>query len=440
MPNPLPSGRLSFEENIGALLEELELAARWDRPSLLLAVHKSKFGQDRAETALEERLAKLGHRVVRITVDKHNSDIPHRIAAQHASPRIVYFVSNLDWGGGEDRRDAYRSLNIYRELFVDQHIRAIFWLTTSEAANLARFAPDFWAFRHRVIEFTGERIPHQVSLPAGVLLWELQSAVDPYDTLEARIAVREQLLARLPLNNEARSARIDLLNNLGCLYWLKGDSSRASELLAEGLRLAGTELGGQMRASLLNGQAVIAYEAGQYQRAVELLQSALRDGPDDALLLINLSAVSSALGRNQDALLIAKKAVKAGPRDARVWSTLGYIYAATGKYDEAIPAFSKAVDLAPRLAAHHLALAICYDLLDRSDETVHQLELARQLAYNGERLCIDISQALLEDDPGKATELAQAAVHAGKLLAADVRRDPNLSLLVDGGQLQQMLA
>ena len=440
MSNPPPSGRLSFDENIGTLLEELVLAAKWERPSLLLAVHKSKFGQDRAAAALEERLARLGHHVIPITVDKDNSEIPHQILARQAAPASVFFVSNLDWGGGADRKDAYRSLNIYRELFVDHHIRAVFWLTTSEAANLARFAPDFWAFRHRVIEFTGQRIPRLVKLPAGVLLWDMQSTVDPYDTLKERIAVREQLLAKLPLNNEARSARIDLLNNLGCLYWLSGNSSKAGELLSAALDLAGTQHAGMVRASLLNGQAILAYDAGQYKRAVELLQAALRDDPDDSLLLINLSAACSALGRNQEAVLVAKKALKVGARDPRVWSALGYIYAATGKYDEAVSTFSKAVDLAPRMAVPHLSLAICYDLLDRSDERLHELQLARQLARSGERLCLDIAEALLDDQPEKAIELAQAAIHAGQLSAAELRCDPNFSLLADTSQIQAMAA
>ncbi len=440
MSNPLPSGRLSFEENVNTLLEELILAAKWQRPSLLLAVHKSKFGQDKAETALQERLEKLGHSVIRITVDNDNSDIPHQIVAMHASPSVVFFVSNLDWGSGEDRKDAYRSLNIYRELFVDNHIRAVFWLTTNEAATLARFSPDFWAFRHRVIEFVGQRIPRQMRLPAGVLLWDMQSAVDPYDTLEARIAVREELLGRLPGNNEARSARIDLLSSLGCLYWLGGNSAKASELLAAGLELAGPQHGGMVRASLLNGQAVIAYDAGQYARAVELLQAALQDNPDEPHLLVNLSAASSALGRNQEALTIAKKAIKAGARDARVWSALGYIYAATGKYDEAVGAFGRAIDLAPRAAVHHLGLAICYDLVDRTDDMSHHLQLARQLAYNGERLCLDIAEALLNGDAAKAVELAQAGIRAGQLSPADLRRDPNLSLLADARQVQEMSA
>jgi tetratricopeptide (TPR) repeat protein len=440
MSNPVPPSRLSFEENINTLLEELVLADKWQRPSLLLAVHKSKFGQDRAESALEGKLKKLGHNVIYITVDKERSDVPHLMVATPAASGSVFFVSNLDWGGGLDRKDAYRALNIYRELFVDNHLKAVFWLTINEASTLARFSPDFWAFRHRVIEFTGQRIPRQVKLSAGVLLWDLQNSVDPYDTLEARIAVREELLAKLPHNNEARSARIDLFNNLSYLYWAGGDSEKAAHQLMAALDLAGQQYAGKVRSSLLNGLAIIAYDARNFDRAVELLELALQDSPEDALLLINLSASRSALGRNQDALTVAKKAVKGSPRDPRIWSALGYICAATGKYDEAIAAFDKAVELAPRVAAYYLALAICYDLVERPDETARQLDLARNLAGDQTRVYLGICEAALEGNAATAFELAQAAIRSQQLSPFELRRDPNLSLLMDPRQIAEMSA
>ena len=221
MSNPVPTNRLSFEENINTLLEELVLAEKWQRPSILLAVHKSKFGQDKAEKALEAKLNKLGQNVTHVTVDQDRSDIPHFIAGMPSPDKSVFFVSNVDWGGGADRKDAYRALNIYRELFVEHHVKVVFWLTLNEAATLPRYAPDFWAFRHRVIEFTGQRIPRNVHLPAGVLIWDAQNSVDPFDTLEARISVREQLLAKLPHNVEgalgpdrfAQQPRLSLLGH-----------------------------------------------------------------------------------------------------------------------------------------------------------------------------------------------------------------------------------
>src|SRR5512146_2878635 len=129
MSNADPPKRLSFDENIDILLEELVLAEKWHRPSLLLAIHKSKFGQDRAQTALEQRLKSLGHTVTQRVVDPEHSDVPHLAVTAAASHPTIFFVSNLDWGGGADRKDTYRALNIYRELFIDNSLLVVLWLT-----------------------------------------------------------------------------------------------------------------------------------------------------------------------------------------------------------------------------------------------------------------------------------------------------------------------
>jgi tetratricopeptide (TPR) repeat protein len=42
---------------------------------------------------------------------------------------------------------------MHREYLVEGNIKAIFWLTLNEGKQLARFSPDFWAFRHKVVEF-----------------------------------------------------------------------------------------------------------------------------------------------------------------------------------------------------------------------------------------------------------------------------------------------
>lgn len=435
MSNPVAPGRPSFDENLNILLEELTLAGKWDRPSILLAVHKSKFSQEKAEKELEARLTKLGERVAVIKVDKEHSDVPHLMIGMPDSARSVFFVSNIDWGSGADRKDAYRALNIYRELFVDHHLRAVLWLTGNEAATLARFAPDFWSFRHRVVEFTGQRIPRQVKLPSGVLLWDIQNPVDPFDSLEARIAVREELLARLPHNVEARSSRIDLLYNLGYLHWFEGNAQEASGNFSAGLELAAGPFAEGIRPSLLNGLAVVCYESQDYAGAADLLQQALQLDPENTTVLINLGVTSNALGRNQEAVRLSRQATKLKARDARTWSAQGYVHAAIGKFDEAIASFDKAIELAPREAAYHAAFAICCALVERTDDAARALEAARKLLPEPSRFWVDIYEAALSDNIAGSAELARAAVQGGEASPLDIRRDPNLSLLLDAAKL-----
>ena len=70
-------------------------------------------------------------------------------------------------------------------------------------------------------------------------------------------SVREELLAKLPHNAEANSSRIDLLNNLGYLYWALGNSEKASQQLMSALDMATPGHADPIRPSILNGLAII---------------------------------------------------------------------------------------------------------------------------------------------------------------------------------------
>jgi hypothetical protein len=223
MPESSPIHGKSFDENIDTLFDEIQLAQQWGRPSILLAVHKSKFGQDKAEEALEGRLKGDGFEVRRLIFNAERSDIAKYIREAPAPTKSVYFISNLDSAGGRDNREAYRGLNLHRELFVDEAIKAVFWLTVNEAANLPRFAPDFWAFRHRVVEFVSQRAAGKVRLPAGILVWDMPRSPDPFESPRSGIEAREQLLRRLPESMEALSTKIDLQSGIGHLHWLLGE-------------------------------------------------------------------------------------------------------------------------------------------------------------------------------------------------------------------------
>jgi tetratricopeptide (TPR) repeat protein len=143
-----------FLDRVDVLFDELSLAIRWDRPSILLAVYDSEFVRKDAESILSGRLSPLGQRILDFEVTKPDFDIPLALSRHPRHHKIVFFVSGLKWGGGKGGNNAYRALNIRRELFVDHKIRAVFWLHRPEAAALPRQAPDFWAFRHRVLEFS----------------------------------------------------------------------------------------------------------------------------------------------------------------------------------------------------------------------------------------------------------------------------------------------
>lgn len=143
-------------EGVAVLLDEIRLALEWNRPSILLAVQKNNLPFGKAEILLEESLRAMNQYVIRVDLCKQISDFPRLLFRTPESRQPVFFFSRLDCEAGRGR-DVYRALNLHRETLIEQHTCGIFWLTSEEAASLVRFAPDFWAFRHRVVEFAPER-------------------------------------------------------------------------------------------------------------------------------------------------------------------------------------------------------------------------------------------------------------------------------------------
>jgi tetratricopeptide (TPR) repeat protein len=436
MPNTVSQNKTAFEENIELLLEELELAIKWGRPSILLTVHKSKFGQDKASRALEKKLNSLGKSITQIVVNNERPDVPHSIVATAAADQSIFFVSNIDWGGGADGKEAYRALNIYRELFVENQIKAVFWLTAGEAANLARFAPDFWAFRHRVIEFAAQRTQGKVNVPAGILIWQIQDTMDLPDKPEQKIAARVEILAKLPRTNESLSTRIELLYNIGYFYWFLGNAVESEMALAAGLELAKDDDLAQIRSRLLNGIAIIDYEANQHDKAIELYKQAIANNPEDYTLLINLSAACCTVGRNQEALTTGKRATRMNPTDAKVWNRLGYIYCAVQKPEEAISCFTKATELAPQVTAYQESLAVGFSIVERVDEAKRVLLIAHQQAGNSSKPWPDIYEEAISGNPEKSLELLQKAIEGNQIYISEIRRNPNLNLLFEPSQIE----
>lgn len=128
--------------------DELALALAWKRPSIVLVVCGRDSTRRQAGSRLGAWLEEQGQRVEKFRVNAaQNSDVPLRLSRKRLRDCTVYFVEGLARGG----EAALRALNVRREYFVDREIRAVFWLDREEEKSLAQSAPDFWAFRHRVV-------------------------------------------------------------------------------------------------------------------------------------------------------------------------------------------------------------------------------------------------------------------------------------------------
>lgn len=431
--------RNTYEENLDILLDEIKLAVQWDRPSLLLTVHRSNLGRDKISQTLEERIVELGLQVKRLVISRENPNPARMITDGQKNLQLIYFISNLVWGGGEEGIDAFKALNLYREQFVEQHIKAVFWLTLNEATNLARFAPDFWAFRHRVVEFASPRTRTGILLPAGVLHWPISLESITADDLPEMIASWEKMLAGLPEEIESLAARLDLILQIGYLNWKSGRSELARQYFDRGIRLCQANELKSYRLQLLSGSANLNYEAGEYGEAARINRQIIEENPEDKLTCMNLAFCLAAMGKKQEAENQAHKAIRTGDDQPRLWTSLGYLQLAIGKLDLGVESFIRAIELAPKSASNHVSLAVCYAQIGLEEDAIQELEAAVNLEPDRKEYLEIVTQLISGDESG-ARKLIEAAIGSGHFSTAHLKHDPNLGILLDLSRLNEMIA
>jgi tetratricopeptide (TPR) repeat protein len=361
-----------FEDRVDILYHELELATMWQRPSVLLAIYSSDCVRADADTALENRLHKLGQSAYHIRIkSQKNTDVSLLISELADLSNVVFFVEGLRWGAGADDRSTYRILNKSREFFIENQVRVVFWLTEDEAIDLAHFAPDYWSFRHRVIEFVDSPKPGPAAPPILEPAWQGRAEARPdSEDLDAKIALREALLTDLPEGNESTSARANLLLTLGMLHWRRADLEQASRFLNTALDLgSGLEDAG-FEALCFNAIALVETDLGRPEQAVRAYQNAIKLAPGKISAWNNLGKLYRKLGRNEEALAAFQKAVEQNDSDALGWNGLGELYHLLGRNDDAVYAFLKAIEISPTYAPSWSGLGNSYLAEGQLDEAL----------------------------------------------------------------------
>lgn len=342
-----------FEDRIDILFREMELAVKWQRPSVLLVVYSSEYVHADAEAALEDRLFDLRQTVHRLKIKgQDHADLSLLISEMGDPGNIIFFVDGLRWGKGKDGLNIYRALNIQREFFIENRIRIVFWLTEKEAVDLAHYAPDYWAIRHRVIEFVESPRPEQLSSHAleapcqGV--GEFTASLED---LDEKITLRTALLTDLPSGDESTAPRANLLLTLGVLYWRKGDFEKATEFLGAALELVSKLQDDWFEALCLNAMALVDTDLERIDEAICAYQRAAALAPEQIAPWNNLGKLQSRLGRHLEALESFQKAVERNPADAIGWNGLGDACFQLDRLEDAAASYRKAIELTPAFAS-----------------------------------------------------------------------------------------
>jgi hypothetical protein len=327
-----PGQSESFAERIDMLFEELSFAFQRQRPSILLVFYESELVRDKAERALEKRLAENGHALVPFCVDESHFDIPLLLSQHPQRDRSVFSVTGLSVGGGKEGTNAYRALNIRREYFVDYAIRVIIWLDRDEAIALSRHAPDFWAFRHRVVELNDAAELEQPEISASEWGEPAQEFPRQPVDLNERIGLYDAQLTNLPEQADTRSRRLELLFGLAGLYHAQKAYAQSIQRLQQGKEIA----------QQMNDTVWLAAFWGKLGLVYLDLEQPLR------------------------AVRACRKAVRLNPQEATLWSNLGHFYHIEERFYDAIIAYKHALRLDPQSSSTNSALLACYRRLGKN--------------------------------------------------------------------------
>jgi tetratricopeptide (TPR) repeat protein len=362
-----------FEDRIDTLFREIELATKWQRPSVLWAIYNSEYVRSDADIALENRLLNLGQRTHHIKIENQNgADISVQISKLVNLDHSVIFVEGLRWGAGQAGNNVYHALNNRLEFFVDHQVRLVFWLTEREAIDLAHFSPEYWSARHRVIEFVDSPTTDQISPHILESAWQgTGEFTDPKEDLDAKIALRTALLTDLPTGSESTAVRANLLLTLGMLHWRRGDYEKSTLFLNTALDDAAMLEDDYFEALCFNALALVQTDQGRLEEAIQAYQNAIRLAPDQISPWNNLGQLYRKLGRYAEALAAFQKAIEHDGSDAVGWNGLGDLYHETGKIDEAVHAYLKAIEFSPDYAHPWCGMGNVHLAEGRLDEALH---------------------------------------------------------------------
>lgn len=419
-----------FLEGINTLHDEIELAMRWQRPSILLAVHQTPQKQALAQQTLEKKLLKSNLVVRQVTPETNDPDVILHVCKIPNREKTIFFIAQLANVNQQTNGAVYRALNLHREHLVEQKICAVFWLTQTEAAQLPHAAPDFWAFRHRVVEFAPPRGSRKPSIPNQLFVWAKNLSIDE----ETRANYETQLTA-LPAHAEIKT-RLALTLSLIQLNWQLQHLERFADHLSDFAALSKKEAGYAGWVDNLHG--IQAFGAGEREKAFRHFEQAKKLNPANSVFMLNSAISAHGVGKNQAAIRFAKQAVKSDPSAPALSKALGWLYLSLDKPQDAVKTLETALEKNPNHLDLRLALAVSYfknNQTEACNAQVQKIQTALVSQSILQAACLEILNGATQ----AAFQKLRAAYQIGALSAGQILQDINLRALCNLSDLLEIV-
>lgn len=154
-------------------------------------------------------------------------------------------------------------------------------------------------------------------------------------------------------------------------------------------------LSADLKGDELYDAAKAAFERGNYQSAIDLLQKVVAAEPKHKSAWMDLGRADMLLRKTDDAVAAFKKQSELNPYDEYAYSALGWAYTTERNYGDAATSFNKAIEINPLSQYAHAALGGMYQESHQYEKAVPELEKAVSLKSDDASLQINLGDAYL---------------------------------------------
>ncbi|MEM7336081.1 MAG: tetratricopeptide repeat protein [Chloroflexota bacterium] len=383
-----------YQSRVDKLIREFKRAIDRNRPLIALGIYRSELVREEVEAELQTQLTQLKQQIEQIQITPKHHDIPKLLVNLPNLENTIFFIKGLQWGGGDDDRNAFRAFNFRREYIIDKNIRLLLWVTESEAQTLAFQATDFWVFRHTAVEFMDTPIYDQVQKHVGRLTWQEWGDGTFEENTDAKIALREELLADLPQTKETQLERAELYYTLAPFYRIKKRYQEALHAGQQALDIADKLKDSSLKWRYLLGRGNTYHDMGQLEDALNDYTQAISLNPQDAVAFYNRGSTYHDMGQLEDALNDYTQAISLNPQDAVTFNNRGNAYNDMGQLKDALNDFTQAIILNPQNAVAFYNRGCTYQDMGQLEDALN--DFTQALAINSQYVNAFLNLALVE--------------------------------------------
>lgn len=361
----------SFHAQLEKIFSELALSSQWGSPLIIAISYLSAHVQKDMERLLQEQAKQLGMPFIALN-DQADSPLIEEIQKINTKDSVFSLSTFGSIDNGENT-DVYQYLNLHREFFIEKSIRLILWLNPEALEKMTTYAPDFWAFRHLVIDLTQNRAtPGRYASAQGVAILSYPWIFSDTD-IDNALSYRERTLSDLPKNSETTAFRVNLYGEVGALYFQKGDLEKALDALREALSIIPEGYLNELKAQVLFATATLLLKKGNAQQAEALCQRAIPLSTAQPEKYVLLAQAQRKNGKNTEALKNIERALKGVPKSAQAWNEKGNIYLNLGRFEKSMNAYQEALkyELRPEILINQ---AILLFSAERKEEAKKKLQ------------------------------------------------------------------